>query len=240
NNASKYTERGGQIELLVERQQETVELIVQDNGVGIEPELLPHVFELFTQSSRSLDRSQGGLGIGLTLVQRLVELHGGSVAVHSPGPGEGSTFTVHLPLAAEGRQRPKPNARPADTAARRIVVVDDNRSAAYLLKMLLMRVGKHVVETAQDGPSALSKIQQCQPQIVFLDIGLPGMDGHEVAREIRRQQQGDGVLLIALTGYGQEEDRRNSLAAGFDLHLVKPPSIDDIRGVFSHPKLSTM
>ncbi|MFG0262393.1 MAG: response regulator, partial [Novipirellula sp. JB048] len=192
-----------------------------------------------TQSSRSLDRAQGGLGIGLTLVQRLVEMHAGTVTAHSDGLGHGSTFVVRLPL---GKAAPRPAAAvPADAESppRRICVVDDNRSAAWLLKALLKKVGAHQVETAADGASLLAMIHDFQPQVVFLDIGLPGMDGHEVARAIRRQAEFDDVLLIALTGYGQEQDRKNSRAAGFDLHLVKPPSVAQIKRVFSHPKLAS-
>ncbi|EMI21228.1 multi-sensor hybrid histidine kinase [Rhodopirellula maiorica SM1] len=237
-NASKYMDPGGKIDLIVERDEDTAVVTVRDTGVGIEKELLPQVFDLFTQSSRSLDRSQGGLGIGLTLVQRLVEMHSGSVSAHSDGLGHGSTFVVRLPLV-EATLRSSPTPRDvAKVAACRICVVDDNRSAAWLLKALLKKVGNHEVETAADGPTLLANINDFQPQVVFLDIGLPGMDGHQVAREIRQQPEFDDVLLVALTGYGQEEDRKNSRAAGFDLHLVKPPSVDQIKGVFSHPKLA--
>tara|TARA_R110002073_G_scaffold7245_17_gene41449 strand:+ start:16272 stop:20054 length:3783 start_codon:yes stop_codon:yes gene_type:complete len=239
-NASKYMDPGGKIDLTVERHEGTAVVTVQDTGVGIEKELLPQVFDLFTQSSRSLDRSQGGLGIGLTLVQRLVEMHSGSVSAHSDGLGHGSTFVVHLPLVdAVGLASPQPR-NDAKVAACRICVVDDNRSAAWLLKALLKKVGNHQVETAADGPTLLANIHEFQPQVVFLDIGLPGMDGHQIAREIRRQPEFDDVLLIALTGYGQEEDRKNSRAAGFDLHLVKPPSVDQIKGVFTHPKVVSL
>ena len=238
-NASKYMDPGGKIDLTVERHEETAVITVQDTGVGIEKELLPQVFDLFTQSSRSLDRSQGGLGIGLTLVQRLVEMHSGSVSAHSDGLGHGSSFVVHLPLVEAGSETESQLCDDAPVATCRISVVDDNRSAAWLLKALLMKVGDHEVETASDGPTLLARINDFRPQVVFLDIGLPGMDGHEVAREIRRQPEFDDVLLIALTGYGQEEDRKNSRAAGFDLHLVKPPSVTQIKSVFSHPKLAS-
>jgi CheY-like chemotaxis protein len=178
------------------------------------------------------------LGIGLTLVQQLVEMHAGSVSAHSDGLGHGSTFVVRLPLAdAVGEQLPQLR-HDAKMAACRVFVVDDNRSAVWLLKALLMKVGGHEVQTASDGAALLANIHIFRPQVIFLDIGLPGMDGHEVAREIRRQVEFDGVLLVALTGYGQEKDRKNSRAAGFDLHLVKPPSLDQLKSVFTHPKLS--
>jgi signal transduction histidine kinase/CheY-like chemotaxis protein len=237
-NASKYMDAKGKITLTVERHSDMAVITVQDTGVGIDKELLPHVFELFTQSSRSIDRAQGGLGIGLTLVQQLVEMHGGSVSAHSDGLGHGSTFVVRLPLVDAMAEQPPPIRHDAKVAACRVFVVDDNRSAVWLLKALLMKVGGHEVQTASDGTTLLANIHIFRPQIVFLDIGLPGMDGHEVAREIRRQAEFDGVLLVALTGYGQEKDRKNSRAAGFDLHLVKPPSLDQLKSVFTHPKLS--
>ncbi|GAA5505793.1 PAS domain S-box protein [Novipirellula caenicola] len=237
-NASKYMDSGGKIDLTVQRDENMAVITVRDTGVGIEKELLPQVFDLFTQSSRSLDRSQGGLGIGLTLVQRLVEMHSGSVSAHSEGLGHGSTFVVHLPLVEAAGNSPILLNEDDAVAACRVSVVDDNRSAAWLLKALLKKVGDHEVETASDGPTLLARINEFQPQVVFLDIGLPGMDGHQVAKAIRTQPDLDDVLLVALTGYGQEEDRKNSRAAGFDLHLVKPPSVTQIKSVFSHPKLA--
>ncbi|QEG39461.1 hybrid sensor histidine kinase/response regulator [Roseimaritima ulvae] len=237
-NASKYMDAGGRIELDVQRQDDWAVLTVQDTGVGIDAELLPQVFDLFTQASRSLDRSQGGLGIGLTLVQRLVEMHGGTVAAHSEGLGCGSKFEVRLPLTEKTCSPPAAESGDSKQAACRVCVVDDNRAAAWLLKALLEKLGDHTVQTAGDGPALLATIHGFQPDVVFLDIGLPGMDGHQVAREIRRQREFDDVLLVALTGYGQAEDRKNSRDAGFDLHLVKPPSVDQIKMVFTHPKLA--
>lgn len=237
-NASKYMDVNGKITLTVERHSDTAVITVQDTGVGIDKELLPHVFELFTQSSRSIDRAQGGLGIGLTLVQRLVEMHGGSVSAHSDGLGHGSTFVVRLPIVDALHQQPPKVLDDAAVAACRVYVVDDNRSAVWLLKALLIKVGGHEVQTAADGPTLLANIRTFRPQVVFLDIGLPGMDGHQVAREIRRHAEFEGVLLVALTGYGQEEDRKNSRAAGFDVHLVKPTSLDQLKSVFRHPKLA--
>lgn len=239
SNASKYTDHhAGQIELAVVRQGEDAVITVRDNGIGIEPELLPQVFELFTQSSRALDRAQGGLGIGLTLVRNLVEMHGGSVSAHSEGTGHGSVFTVRLPtMAAATTEAPAPRPAASPDVARRILVVDDNESAARLLSLLFARLGTHEVETAHDGHTALRLVKDRRPDIVLLDIGLPGMDGYELARAIRAAPELNGTLLVALTGYGQEEDRRKSRAAGFDEHLVKPAPFDEIALLLQHPKL---
>lgn len=236
NNAAKYMNPGGEIELIVQRRDDRAVVQVRDRGIGIEPELLPNVFDLFTQSTRSLDRSQGGLGIGLTLVQRLVELHAGTVTADSEGLDCGSTFTFSLPTAEAVEV--KPTAQPMHSDhARRIVVVDDNRGAVFLLSRLLGKLGNHQISSAHDGPSALETIRQANPEIVLLDIGLPGMDGYQVAQTLRKDPGFDDVLLVALTGYGQEEDRRRSRDAGFDEHLVKPPSVDQMRTVLSHTKL---
>lgn len=239
NNASKYSDESGRIELEARQTGPAVDIVVRDNGVGIEPDLLPKVFDLFTQSSRSLDRSQGGLGIGLTLVRSLVEMHGGTVSVRSAGPGRGSEFEVHLPIGAvEGISKAAPlPSMPAD--GRKILVVDDNVGSARVLSLLLSKLGPHVVEMAHDGPTALALLNEFRPQIVLLDIGLPGMDGYEVARSIRKNPEFNDVLLAALTGYGQEEDRRRSKEAGFDQHLVKPPALETIKELLSHSKLGS-
>jgi CheY-like chemotaxis protein len=201
-------------------------LRVRDNGTGIAPELLPRVFDLFVQAERRLDRSQGGLGIGLTLVKRLVELHGGTIDAFSAGPGRGSEFVVRLPALAEAAEPPQAGREdPATSAtapsARRILVVDDNRDAAESLAMLL-RLESQEVRLAFDGPTALRVAGEFRPQVVFLDIGMPGMDGYEVARRLRQQPGLGGATLVALTGWGQEGDRRRSQEAGFDHHAVKP------------------
>jgi CheY-like chemotaxis protein len=205
--------------------------------MGIEPELLPRIFELFTQSPRASDRSQGGLGVGLTLVESLVEMHGGSVTAESAGPGQGSQFTVRLPVCpppAADDPEPLPTDR---TAGRRVLVVDDNVGATRMLSVLLEKLGPHEVEVAHDGAAALEKAGRFRPDLVLLDIGLPGMDGFEVAGRLRQRDEFRDTLLVALTGYGQEKDRRKSMQAGFDEHVVKPPSVDLLQRLLSHPKL---
>ena len=238
NNASKYTDVGGRIELKATSAAGHVVLRVQDTGVGIEPELLPRVFDLFTQSDRSLDRAQGGLGIGLTLVKRLVELQGGTVSAHSDGRGRGSTFAVRLPVTdAAAPSEPESEPR-ASIAGRRVVVVDDNRGAAWMLSTLLRKLGDHEVVIAYDGPSAIEKIERIRPEIVLLDIGLPGMDGYDVAKRVRKMPEMQQTLLVALTGYSQPEDRQKSQQAGFDQHLTKPPSLEQIQALLVHPRLT--
>ena len=228
NNSIKYTDAGGRIELTVRLQNGQAVISVRDTGIGIESELLPNIFELFTQSARSLDRAQGGLGIGLTLVQRLVELHDGSITAHSEGPGEGSLFIVRLPVQQEQPETESSARRNRTHPGRRIVVVDDNKGAANMLSMLLTKSGDHEVAMAYDGPSALEKIKEFAPEIVLLDIGLPGMDGFQVARALRESPQFRHIILIALTGYGQEADRKRSKEAGFDRHLVKPVQLAEV------------
>ncbi len=224
NNAAKYTERGGQIHVREERQGDTALVRVRDTGFGIPATLLPHVFDLFTQADRTLDRAQGGLGIGLTLVKTLVELHGGSVEAHSDGPGKGSEFIVRLPVAATPTTTPTAAALAAAVtpcaAAWRVLVVEDNQDAADSLAMLL-RLWGHEVRTAHDGQSGLKAARSYRPDIVLLDIGLPGLDGYAVARRLR-SEFGPAVRLVAMTGYGQDEDRRRASAAGFDTYLTKP------------------
>jgi PAS domain S-box-containing protein len=222
NNAAKYTEEGGRIWLTAQRQGNELVLRVRDTGIGMTPEMLAQAFDLFTQADRSLDRSQGGLGIGLTLVRSLVRLHGGSVQAFSDGPGKGSEFVVRLPVL-EG-VRPADPAPPQGSAAgpcRRILVVDDNADAANTLAYFLGMSG-HEVRTAYSGPAALAAAQAYRPEVVLLDLGMPGMDGYEVARRLRREPGLNNVLLVALTGYGHEEDRRLSREATINHHLVKP------------------
>ena len=189
-------------------------------GVGIAPELLPGIFDLFTQADRTLDRSQGGLGIGLSLVQKLVELHGGAVAAHSAGLGQGSEFIVRLPALSPAGE-PIRRVEKAPAQASRVLVVDDNKDSADMLVMLLQMFG-HEALAAYCGQTALEATLEYQPEVVLLDIGLPDMSGYVVAQRLRQQPQTKDVKLIAMTGYGQDSDRQRSEEAGFDLHLVKP------------------
>jgi CheY-like chemotaxis protein len=209
---------------------------VKDSGIGISPSLLPRIFDLFMQADRSLDRSQGGLGIGLTLVRMLVEMHGGTVAVESPGEGHGSEFTVRLPLAdgpAEGESAAAslatPTSRRDGLARRRVLVVDDNVDAADMLAEAIRALG-HDVRLAHDGPAAIHVAQAFAPEVVFLDIGLPGMDGYEVAVRLRRPPLAP-MTLVALTGYGRDADKLRARDAGFDQHLVKPVDIDVVERI---------
>jgi PAS domain S-box-containing protein len=223
-NAAKYTDEGGRISISLAREGDEAVLRVRDTGVGIAPELLPRIFDLFTQAERSLDRSQGGLGVGLTVVRRIVEMHGGRVEARSDGVGRGSEFVVRLPTAeapagaAATARSPKAQASPDDR--RRVLVVDDNRDAADTTAILLRRAG-HEVRVAYDGPAGLGAALAWRPDVVVLDLGLPEMDGYEVARRIRSEGV-NGMRLVAVSGYGQEIDRRRSREAGFDAHLVKP------------------
>ncbi len=247
NNAAKYTDEEGQIELSAELRGREVAIRVRDNGTGIAPELLPHVFDMFTQADQTLSRSRGGLGIGLTLVRSLVEMHGGRVTARSEGPGKGSEFTVRLPASPEPESDPAsaeseaadPGAPAVDPEAerlprRRILVVDDNRSNATSLGVLLRALGQEV-EMAYDGPTALDLIRDRRPDLVLLDIGLPGMDGYEVARRCKGDDELRRILLVAMTGYGKEEDRRRSREAGFSAHLVKPVNLEDLRVLLGQP-----
>jgi PAS domain S-box-containing protein len=222
NNAAKYTDEGGQIRLNLDQEGTEVVLSVQDTGIGIAPELLPRIFDLFTQADRTLDRSQGGLGIGLSLAQKLVELHGGTAVAHSAGLGQGSEFIIRLPALFPVSESiaPVATARQAEQTLR-VLVVDDNKDAADMLAMVLQMFG-HEVQRANSGETALALAAEYQPEFVLLDIGLPDINGYEVARRLRQQPETKGVWLIALTGYGQDSDRLQSQEAGFDHHLVKP------------------
>jgi signal transduction histidine kinase len=230
NNASKYTPEHGHITVNVEADDESVCIVTQDSGTGISAELLPKVFDLFSQGERTLDRSSGGLGIGLSLVKKLVEMHHGTIAVHSDGPNLGSTVTVRLPRlhhherhAAVALSEPVPG--PAKTALR-LLVVDDNRDAADSLAMLCESEG-HAARVAYSSAEALEAAPLFRPDVALLDIGLPDIDGYELAKQLRRK--GDTKpLLIAITGYGQTEDRLRAQAAGFDYHFVKPVNIDSL------------
>ncbi|HET7504936.1 MAG TPA: ATP-binding protein [Kofleriaceae bacterium] len=225
NNAAKYTPPGGRIAITAELEAATVIVRVKDSGIGIPVEMLPYVFDMFTQVGRTIERAQGGLGIGLTLVRRLVEMHGGSVAAESLGPARGSTFVVRLPLAEVAEPSLATTADPARVAADlKILVVDDNVDAAEMLGMLLELRGYHT-RLAHTGPAALDAAADFEPQVIFLDIGLPGLNGYQVAQRLRASGRQPQPVLVALTGWGTEEDRRQAKDAGFDGHLVKPVDI---------------
>jgi PAS domain S-box-containing protein len=236
NNAAKYTPDGGRIELAARREGDEVVISVSDTGIGIAPETLQQVFEMFTQVGRHRERSQGGLGIGLALVRRLVELHGGSVSAHSPGVGQGSTFTVRLPIGTSATTAPPP--APAGPAAAesapvfRVLVVDDNVDAAESLAALLQLDG-HETRVAHDGDTAIAQAADFRPEIVFLDIGMPGKDGYEVARELRRDPRNRDTMLVALTGWGAQDDRARSRSAGFDHHLTKPAELPAVEALLA-------
>jgi PAS domain S-box-containing protein len=225
NNAAKYTPRGGHIRLAAERNGSEVVITVRDNGIGIAPEHLPHVFEMFSQVTPALERSEGGLGIGLALVRGLLDLHGGSIEAHSEGSGRGSEFTVRLPAVAETDlvERQEPAGTPAGSQGPRcrILVVDDNRDAADSLALMLQLKG-HDIRTAEDGAQGVQIAEEYRPDLVLLDIGMPRMNGYEAARHIRQQPWGKTMRLVALTGWGQDEDKRRAAEAGFDQHLTKP------------------
>jgi signal transduction histidine kinase len=223
HNAAKFTPPGGAVSLTAVRRGDALEIGVADDGVGISPELLSSVFELFSQADRSLERSQGGLGIGLSLVKGLVEMHGGTVSAESAGVGQGSRFTIHLPLGrllATGP--PAASSRPQALAAvRRILVVEDNLDSAEAMQMLLREMG-HEVAIVNHGHEAVDVARAFAPEIILLDIGLPGMDGYALARELRSMPETGAARMVAVSGYGQQKDRARSQAAGFDMHLVKP------------------
>jgi signal transduction histidine kinase/ActR/RegA family two-component response regulator len=236
NNAAKYTEERGQIWLSAERKGNEALIRVKDTGIGIPSELLPRVFEPFIQEERSPDRSHGGLGIGLALVRSLVELHGGKVEAFSAGRSKGSEFVLQFPVLPEvpsaGTMRTNDSSG-AKLPGRRILVVDDNIDSAETLGLLL-RLGGHEVQTAHSGHSALESARLNRPDIVMLDIGMPGMDGLEVARRLRDDLGLTDVLLVAMTGYGQDEDRRRSQIAGFNSHLVKPVDLECLNALLEH------
>ena len=239
DNATKFTPARGRIEIAVERRGDAAEVRVRDEGVGIPPQFLPQVFELFAQAPRPLDRSSGGLGIGLAVVRELVHLHGGRVRAESEGPDRGSTFTVWLPLdpretARQALRREPPAQQPTP---RSVVLVEDNADARTALQQLLELDG-HTVGVASDGESGVNLILATLPAVALVDVGLPGMDGYAVARAVRADPRAAGVTLVALTGYGQPSDRARALAAGFDSHLVKPVGQEALAGVLAEPARS--
>ena len=231
NNAAKYTPRNGSISITAEDHGDSVTVRVSDNGIGIPRELLPQVFEMFMQVDKSLERAQGGLGIGLSLVKRLVEMHEGTVEAHSKGTGHGSVFVVRLPTAKASAPRasypPWRKSTPPRRPGHRILVVDDNEDAAASLALLLRLMG-HETRTANNGLEAIEVADEFQPDVALLDIGMPKLNGYETARRMRQKTWGREMLLVALTGWGQEADRRRSSDAGFNSHLVKPVDVAEI------------
>jgi signal transduction histidine kinase len=237
-NAAKYTDAGGHIGLTARREGADIVIKVRDTGVGISRELLPRVFDLFVQGDRTMARSEGGLGIGLTLVKSLVEMHGGTITAMSEGPGTGSEFTVRLPEFHGGARETVKPTRVLPLVAHqgsRVLVVDDNADTARGVSRLLRLLG-HDVQTTYDGPTAIELARSYQPEVVLLDIGLPGMDGYAVVKQLRKEDCCKNALIVAVSGYGQEEDRRRSREAGFDQHLIKPVDYDALMSVFARPR----
>ena len=228
NNAAKYTNAGGNIYVSARAEADRAIIVVRDDGIGVDAEHLASIFEMFTQVDRSNRRTQGGLGIGLTLVRSLVMMHGGTVAARSKGVDTGSEFEVRLPLASAAAGATRPPDSVVEFTDRRILIVDDNHDAADTLATLLTAYGA-TVSVAYNGRDALERIETFAPDVTLLDIGMPGMDGYEVARRIRANVRHEDMLLIALTGWGQEKDRRRSRGAGIDHHLVKPPDVSRLR-----------
>jgi signal transduction histidine kinase len=233
NNAAKYTNPGGRIALAAEREDDWIEVAVEDNGIGIAREDLPRVFDIFAQSGDGRDHSQGGLGIGLFLVKTLTEMHGGRVRAESAGAGKGSRFTVRLPVASVvGNAAAARSASPVGSTARRILVADDNHDAAESLATML-RISGNEVRIARDGAEAVVSAEAFRPDAALIDIGMPKLDGYEVAKNIRAAPWGRNMLLVAVTGWGKEEDRRKAFDVGFDHHLTKPASVEDIETILS-------
>jgi CheY-like chemotaxis protein len=230
NNACKFTDKGGRISLTVEREGGQAVIRVRDTGIGIAADQLPRIFDMFTQVDTSLERSVSGLGIGLNLVKILVEMHDGTVEVHSAGVGHGTEFVIHLPIMVEPTQPPPPEQNASESPTTKtccILVVDDNRDSANSLAVLLQVTGQET-HTSYDGLEAVEAATKIKPDVVLLDIGLPKLNGYEVALKIREQPWGQDMLLIALTGWGQEEDRQKSKDAGFNGHLVKPVELTSV------------
>lgn len=239
NNAAKFTPPGGKVEITLECEDGEAIVLVKDNGVGIPVEKQDQVFEMFSQVNDPLNRGNTGLGIGLTLVKSLVDLHDGSVEVHSEGAGQGSEFIVRLPMVGVCEEspttisptKPPPMTKPAGSALR-VLVVDDNAAAAYMLSRIVEALGNET-KIASDGEQAIAAAEAFQPQVIFMDIGMPRMNGYEAAERIRQTSWGKGLVLVALTGWGQQEDRRRTQAAGFNHHLVKPADLDQVQQLLS-------
>ena len=243
NNSAKYTHRGGRIWLAAERRGDDVVVSVRDTGIGIPAEALAHVFDMFSQVDRSIERSAGGLGIGLALVKGLVEMHGGTVTAESAGPGKGSTFTVRLPVLESSAEPVLPEtADPGADAGcpkRRILVADDNRDAAHSMAMLLKLSGNDVL-AVHDGTEAVEAAARFRPEVVLMDVGMPRLNGYEATRRLREQPWGRDMVIIALTGWGQASDRARSQDAGCDGHLVKPIKLSELEALLALAEAGTL
>jgi signal transduction histidine kinase/ActR/RegA family two-component response regulator len=239
-NAAKYTPPGGRIELSARRPDDEIQITVRDNGIGISPDRVPEMFQLFAQGERSIARSEGGLGIGLTIVQKLVGMHGGRVEAHSAGLNQGSTFTICLPAATPVQDaiRKSSSAIKSEDQCRRILIVDDNIDTAQGMARLLRRAGHHTA-LAHDGTQAVERAREHWPDLVVLDIGLPLMDGYEVVRRLRHEPCCAEAVIIAVTGYGQPEDRQRAIEAGFDHHMVKPIDFEELQALLRKRKLKS-
>jgi CheY-like chemotaxis protein/two-component sensor histidine kinase len=231
-NSAKYTEHGGRIWLSAERQDGNILVAVRDTGIGIPAESLGNIFDMFSQVDRSIERSTGGLGIGLALVKGLVEMHGGSVTAQSDGEGKGSTFTVTLPAVAPSEPAVPTAQNGHSSARRRILVVDDNHDGANSLAMMLRLMGNDL-QTAHDGLEAVERAEQFRPEVILMDVGMPRLNGLDAAQRIRASDWGKEMTIIALTGWGQDGDRESSRAAGCDGHLVKPVDLDKLEAMLS-------
>jgi CheY-like chemotaxis protein len=241
NNAARYTPPGGRISIRARRENGHAIISVRDTGRGIEPQVIERIFDMFVQGRSPLERIGGGLGIGLALARRIAELHGGTLEAKSEGENKGSEFTVHLPLSreAEGPTQAK-NPEPAQgTVPRRVLVVDDNVDAAATLDLLLRSLG-HETRVAHDGMKALEIAHQFRPEVILLDIGMPGLDGYEVARRLRAMNHGTSFRIVAVTGWGQDADRSKAKEAGFDLHLVKPVDLGVLSKVLDERNGATL
>jgi CheY-like chemotaxis protein len=234
HNAAKYTPQGGRIEISARREDGDIVVVVHDNGMGMEPDMLRSAFELFRQGQQALDRTEGGLGVGLTLVQRLVAMHGGTVEARSAGPDQGSEFIVQLPAAAASGARPAPRAEPQTRPHRalRVLVVDDNQDAAHALRLLLEGDG-HQVKMATDGICGLELAREYKPDYLLLDIGLPRLSGYDIAATLRGDPSMKDTIIVAITGYGHVHDRTRTAAVGVDHHLTKPVEFTVLRELLS-------